>query len=69
MKILQTIRTPSQLFEAGGDLPADVELDGPLTRADWQRLGHLEAEAPVKAEPTPAAPRARPVPASDPAED
>lgn len=44
MRVLKPITTPMHHFPAGAEI-APEDLDGPLTVADWQRLGHLEAPA------------------------
>lgn len=45
MQVLKEFSTPRRRFRAGGDVtPAD--LDGPLSAADWQRLGYLAPAAP-----------------------
>jgi hypothetical protein len=58
MRVLKDIKTPAHFYPAGADITAE-QLDGPLTAADWQRLGHLEAE-PAPAGPAPE-PEAAPV--------
>ena len=44
MRVLKPITTPSHHFAAGVEI-APEDLDGPLSVADWQLLGHLEAPA------------------------
>jgi hypothetical protein len=56
MRVLKPINTPTHHFPAGAVITPE-DLDGPLTVADWQRLGHLETPAAAKpAKPAPAAP-------------
>jgi hypothetical protein len=60
MRVLKDIKTPGHFYPAGADITAE-DLDGPLTVADWRRLGHLEPEQPAKAaKPAPAAPAVAP---------
>ncbi len=47
MRVLKDITTPTRRIPVGTDI-TEADLDGPLTVADWQRLGHLEAPAPAK---------------------
>jgi hypothetical protein len=55
MQVLKEFSTPRRRFRAGADVvPSD--LDGPLSVADWQRLGYLASDpappaAPRKSKP------------------
>lgn len=44
MRVLKPITTPLHHFPEGVDVSPE-EIDGPLTVAEWQELGHLEAPA------------------------
>ncbi|UPY35498.1 hypothetical protein [Sediminicoccus sp. KRV36] len=49
MRVLKDITTPTSHFPAGAEIEPE-QLDGPMTVADWQRIGHLEAPpAPAEA--------------------
>lgn len=65
MLVLKPITTPTRRIPAGVEI-TEADLDGPVTLADWQRLGHVEGPAPAapeppvkpnKATPQPTAPR------------
>lgn len=59
MRVLKAFSTPLRRLTVGMDITAD-DLDGPLTLADWQASGHIDAPAKTAkppAAPTDAAPR------------
>lgn len=66
MLVLKPITTPTRRIPAGVEI-TEAALDGPMTLADWQRLGHVEAPAPVAIAPELLAKAAK-IPASAPAQ-